>query len=56
MSEGNLLGHIIAKSGFKMDPKRVKAITQIPFPVNKKSMQSFLGKINFLHKFISYYT
>lgn len=34
----------------------VKNITHIPFLVNKKAMQSFLGKINFLHKFISDYT
>jgi len=54
--EGNLLGHIIAKSGIKLDHKRVKAITQIPFQVNKKAMLSFLGKIIFLHKFISDYT
>jgi len=53
--EGNLLSHIIAKSGTKVDPERVKAIMQIPFPMNKKAMQSFLGKINFLCKFISDY-
>lgn len=55
MSEGNLLGHIISKSGIKVDPNRVRTITQIPFPVNKKAMQSFLGKINFVPKFISDY-
>eukprot|EP00253_Pinus_taeda_P004886 PITA_04886 len=55
VSEGNLLGHIIAKSGIKVDPERVKAITQIPFPLNKKAMQFFLGKIMFLYKFISNY-
>lgn len=52
VSEGTLLGNIIAKSGIKVDPKRVKAITQIPLLVNKKAMQSFFGKINFLQKFI----
>lgn len=55
MSKGNLLGHVIAKCGIKVDLERVKAIMQIPFPVNKKAMQSFLGEINFLHKFISDY-
>lgn len=29
---------MIAKSGIKVDPKKVKAITQIPFPVNNKAM------------------
>ena len=31
-----LLGHIISKKGISIDPKRIKAITQIPFPHNKK--------------------
>ena len=38
-----------------MDLEQVITITQIPFPVNKKAMQSFLGKIKFLRKFISDY-
>jgi len=38
VSEGNLLGHIIAKSGMKVDPDRVRKITEIPFPMNKKAM------------------
>jgi len=44
VSEGNLLAHIISKSGIKVDPEMVKAIMEIPF------------KINFLRKFISDYT
>ena len=38
VSEGNLLGHIIAKSGIKVDPDKVQKITQIPHHVNKKAM------------------
>jgi len=38
VSEGNLLGHIFAKSGIKVDLDRVQNITQIPHPANKKSM------------------
>lgn len=52
MSECNLLGHIIAKNKNKVDLERIKTIAQIPFPVNKKAMQFFMGKINFLWKFI----
>lgn len=55
VSEGNLLGHFIAKSGIKVDLDKVREIMQIPFLVNKKYMQSFFGKINFLRKFISDY-
>ena len=55
MFEGKLLGHIIGKSRIKVDPEWVKTISQIPFLVKKKAMQSFLGKINFLDNFISDY-
>jgi hypothetical protein len=30
-----------------IEPERIEAISNIAFPHNKKSMQSFLGKINF---------
>ena len=46
--EGKLLGHIISKKGISIDPKRIKAIAQIPFPHNKKGMQSFMWTINFV--------
>eukprot|EP00253_Pinus_taeda_P021619 PITA_21619 len=55
VSEGNLLRHIIARSGIKVDPDRVWTIIEIPHPSNKKSMESFLGKMKFLQKFISNY-
>jgi hypothetical protein len=35
-----------------MDTKRVKTIQQMDIPRNKKSIQSCIGKINFLRRFI----
>jgi hypothetical protein len=52
MEEGKLLGHIVSPEGIKIDPERVKAIQQIDIPRNKKSIQSFIGKIIFLRRFI----
>eukprot|EP00253_Pinus_taeda_P028184 PITA_28184 len=52
MSEGKLLGHIISKDGIRIDPARVEAIQQLEQPRNKKEIQSFNGKLNFLHRFI----
>jgi hypothetical protein len=52
MQEGNILGHIVSKYGIKIDPKRVEAIDTINIPRNKKQIQSFLGKINILRRFI----
>jgi hypothetical protein len=47
-----LLGHIISKDEISVDPKRTKAILQIPPPHSKKSMQSFFGRINFVRRFV----
>jgi hypothetical protein len=52
MQEGNILGHIVSKDGIKVDPKRIEAIDTINIPRNKKEIQSFLGKIIFLRRFI----
>jgi hypothetical protein len=52
MEEGKLLGHIVSPEGIKIDPERVKAIQLINISRNKKSIQSFIGKIIFLRRFI----
>jgi hypothetical protein len=56
VEEGKLLGHIIFQAGIPIDPKRIKAISQLPLPHNKKSMQSFFEKINFVRKFTPDFT
>ena len=52
LEEGKLLGHIISKDGIKIDPGRVESIRQISFPRSKKEVQSFIGKVNLLRRFI----
>ena len=52
VSEGKLLGHIITKVGVQADPQRVQAIKQVPLRQTKKALQSFLGQINFIRRFI----
>jgi hypothetical protein len=47
------LGHIVKVEGVKIDPSRVEAIKTLSLPRSKKKIQSFLGKINFLRRFIS---
>jgi hypothetical protein len=46
------LGHIILKEGTKIDPNKVEGILKIDTPRSKKEVQSFLGKVNFLRRFI----
>jgi hypothetical protein len=52
MQEGKLLGHIVSRDGIRIDPKRVEAIETLAVPRNVKEIQSFLGKINFLRRFV----
>jgi hypothetical protein len=52
MEEGKMLGHIISKEGIKVYPNRVEGILKIGIPISKKEVQSFLGKVNFLRRFI----
>ena len=52
LEEGKILGHIISKDGIRIDPSRVEAIAQIAIPRNRKEDQSFIGKVNFLRRFI----
>ena len=52
LQKGKLLGRIISEEGIKIDPKRIEGILQISHPRNIKELQSFIGKINFLRRFI----
>ena len=52
LSEGKLLCHIVSIEGVKIDPIRVEAIQKLSIPRSKRDIQSFLGKINFVRRFI----
>ena len=42
----------MSKDRIKIDPKIIESIDTINIPRNVKEIQSFLGKINFLRRFI----
>ena len=46
------MGFIVSKDGIIIDTERSKAISKLGLPSSKKSMQSFLGKINFFRRFV----
>jgi transposase InsO family protein len=50
-TEARILGMIVARSGIKMDPKKIEAITNWPRPINGKAMQRFMGAANFHREF-----
>ena len=52
LEEGKLLGHIISKDGIKIHPERVSTILKVGETRSKKEIQSFLGQVNFLRRFV----
>ena len=46
------MGHIISRDGIKIDPDRVNAILKVGKPRSKQEIQSFLGHVNFMRRFI----
>jgi hypothetical protein len=52
VEQGKLLGFIVSSEGMIIDPERTQVITKLPPPTSKKSMQSFLGQINFVRIFV----
>ena len=52
VTKGISLGFVVSKEGIMIDLERTKDISRITFPSTKKSMQSFMGKINFVRRFV----
>ena len=46
------LGHTISKDGINADANKIRAITEMSIPGNKKAVQHLLGMINYVGKFI----
>ena len=44
-------GEVVSRQGIQPNPQKVRALTEMPAPKNKKELQAFLGKINYLNKF-----
>ena len=44
-------GEVISRRGVQPDPQKIKALTDMPVPNNKKELLVFLGIINYLAKF-----
>lgn len=50
---GNFLGFLVHQRGIEIDKNKTKAIMDFLSPKTKKQLQSLLGKINFLRRFIA---
>ena len=50
-SQVSFYGHCWSKHGITPDPKKIQALTHMEFPLDKKTMRSFLGMINYLNRY-----
>ena len=44
-------GHCWSKHGILPDPKKIQALKHMEFPLDKETMRSFLGMINYLNRY-----
>ena len=49
---GKLLGYIVSRKGIKLDPSKIKAIQELPLPKMRKEVMSFLGRLNYISRFV----
>jgi transposase InsO family protein len=52
-SSVKFFGHLVTADGLKPDPDKVKAITNMTRPNTVQELQSFMGMVNYLHRFSS---
>ena len=50
-SQVSFYGHCWSKHGISPDPKKIKALNHMKFPLDKETMGSFLGMINYLNRY-----
>ena len=44
-------GHVWSDQGISPDPKKIQALKHMEFPLDKETMRSFLGMINYLNRY-----
>lgn len=53
VNEISYLGYTFSSNGAKVDKDKIKAITEMKSPENKKDLQRFLGMVTYVSRFVS---
>jgi len=53
VSAGKFLGFMVHQRGIEISRRSIDAINKIVAPINKTELQSLIGKVNFIRRFIS---
>ena len=53
--EIEFLGHIVSAAGIKLSDSKRAGLVSIPVPVDRASLQAFIGLTNYFRDFVSHY-
>jgi hypothetical protein len=56
VKSGKLLGFVMSDKGIEVDLDKIKAIYSMPAPRIEKDVRGFLGRLNYIARFISQLT
>ena len=48
-----VVGFTVSKRGIQLDPSKIKEIQELPPPKTMKEVMSFLGRLNYINRFIA---
>ena len=50
---GKLLGFLMSDRGIKFDPSKIRVILEMPPPKSEKEIRGFLGRLQYISRFIA---
>ena len=53
VTSGKLLGHMVNEQGIEVNPDKMKSILDMPMPRTEKEIRGFLGKLQYISRFIA---
>ena len=53
VTSGKLLGHMVSERGIEVDPDKIRAILDMPAPRTEKEVRGFLGRLQYISRFIA---
>ncbi|PKI50757.1 hypothetical protein CRG98_028899 [Punica granatum] len=53
VKSGKLLGFVVSEKSIEVNPDKVKAIMELPPPSTMREVRSFLGRLNYIARFIA---
>ena len=53
VTSGKLLGHMVSERGIEVDLDKIRAILDMPAPRTEKEVRGFLGRLQYISRFIA---